>query len=228
MTQAVYERLWAAARDQFATGSVITDPHLLDRAADTRRGLTLILRPDAALRARITALLDELRPLAAGQHFYHPDEYHITLLSVISAAAGFDPAVAPLDTYRAAFAGVFGSAAPLTIHFDGVIAAPDSILLAGTSDNDAINTLRDRVRAAIQAAELGDSAERRYRSVTAHMTVVRFPSQPRDLPGLVDWIAAHRDHAVGSWAADAVEFVSNDWYMTRGEIRVLARYPLRG
>ena len=85
--RAIYAQLWSEAQTRFKTGSVRTDPHLDQRASDTRRGMTLLLRPNGEAKARISAALDDLRQIAPDQHLYHPDELHITVLSVVSAAA---------------------------------------------------------------------------------------------------------------------------------------------
>lgn len=187
--RAVYARLWADAQAQFATGTVKTDPYLDRRESDTRRGLTLVLRPDGEAKARITAALDELGDLAPGQYRYHPDELHITVLSVISAA-------------------------------------PDAVFVYGESDGDALNLLRERVRESLRAAGLAEHLERRYRSVTAHMTVLRFRSTPAKLPALVAYLEQHRQHDLGAFTARQIDFVSNDWYMSRDIVRVLHRYTL--
>ncbi len=223
--QTVYDRLWDAARATFSVGHVRTDPHLLNRAADDRRGLTLIIRPGPVVLERITALIDELRALAPDQYFYRPDEIHITLLAVISSAPGFDLDGAPLDAFRAAFADVFARTRPFPVHLVGISASPDSVLITGQSD--ALNAVRDAVRQALAAAGLDDRAEQRYRSVTAHSTVLRFRSQPANLPALAHFLDSARLRDLGAWDVDCIEFVFNDWYMSHDVVRVLASYPLR-
>ena len=222
--QAVYDRLWDEARASFAAGHVRTDPHLINRAADARRGLTLIIRPGPVALACITALLDELHALAPAQHIYRPDEVHITLLSVISAAPDVDLAAVPLDAYRAAFAEVFAHAHPFRVHMTGISASPDSVLVTGQSD--ALNTLRDRLRAALKHVGLDGRSEQRYRSITAHSTILRFRSHPATLPALARFVESARSRDLDAWEVDEVEFVFNNWYMSFDVVRVLARYSL--
>jgi 2'-5' RNA ligase len=236
--RAVYARLWAAAQAQFARGSVQTDPHLVRREADTRRGLTLLLRPSGEAKANLTAVLDELRTLAPRQHLYHPDELHITLLSVISASAGLDLAAAPIDAFHAALSDAIAGAAPFRIRLQGVSAAPDTVFVYGEAEpdapddqpgaDDALNSLRDRVRESLRAAALDAQLERRYRSVTAHLSVLRFRSQPADLSALAAYLDRHHQRDLGAFTVREVLLVSNDWYMSRDRVRVLHRYPLRG
>ena len=223
--QQIYDRLWADARALFATGCVKTDPHLLNRGADTRRGITVVIRPTPDLIGRISGVMDDLRTLAPGQHLYRPDELHVTILSLISASTGFNLDAVPLDTYRALLGDLFAQVKPLTIHFNGVTASPDSVFIFGQAEHDALNTLRDRLRESLTRAGLGDMLDRRYRIVTAHSTILRFQSQPENLPALIRYLEGARTRDMGTFTADAAEFTFNDWYMSHDVVRVLARYP---
>jgi len=224
----VYDRLWAEAQDWFAAGRARLDPHLPDRSGDERRGLSLIIRPDAPTVARVMAALDGLRQRAPGQHLYRADELHITALSLIGAAPGFDLDAVPLDRYRAVLSGVFAEVAPFAVQFTGLTASPESVMVCGDAPGDALNRLRDRLREQLAAAGLGATLDRRYRSVTAHMTILRFQAPPRDLPGLAAYLAALRDHAFGQFAVEQVDLVTNNWYMSHDAVTVLERYALEG
>jgi 2'-5' RNA ligase len=222
--QAVYDRLWAEAQEHFAAGRVKTDPHLLDRTQDARRGISLIIRPAPDMIARLGAVIDELNAIVPGQHVYRPDELHITLLSLISAAAGFKLDAVPLDRYRAVLGDLFAQVRPFTIRFTGVTASPDTVFVCGQSD--ALNALRDRLRDDLTRAGLGETLDRRYRIVTAHSTVLRFQAQPDHLPELVRYLTAQRARAIGAFAAGTVDFTFNDWYMSHDVVRVLETYRI--
>lgn len=226
--RAIYHRLWTEAREHFAAGTVRTDPHLDQREADTRRGLTLLLRPDGAALAQIGAVIDDLRAIAPAQYHYPPESLHITLLSVISAAAGADLSAVPLDAFCTAIAPVCATAEPFTLRLLGLSAAPDAVFVYGEADGDAINALRDDLRIALRAAGLAAQLEQRYRSTTAHFTILRFRSVPERLPDLLAYVEAHRQRDLGVMQVGAVEFTSNDWYMSRDVVQVLARYDLLG
>jgi len=80
----------------------------------------------------------------------------------------------------------------------------------------------------LAAAGLGATLDRRYRSVTAHMTILRFQAPPRDLPGMAAYLAALRDHAFGQFDVEQVDLVTNNWYMSHDAVTVLERYALEG
>lgn len=224
--QTVYDRLWAEACAAFETGSVRLDPFLLNRATDNRRGLTLMIRPDAAVITRSTEVIDRLREVAPEQHFYHSDELHITVLSLVGVIDNFERQNAPIAVYQSLFADLFPHVSPFRVHFRGLTASPDCVMLQGYVEDDALNHLRDRLRAALQGAGLGSTLDHRYRRAVAHCTFMRFQVQPPNLPGLVERLTALRGHDVGVFTANQVEFVKTDWFMSRDKVRQLGCYPL--
>lgn len=224
--RALYDRLWAEARASFQAGAVEIDPHLDDREADTRRGLTLTARFGGALRPELDALLADLRVLAPEQHVYRPDELHVTVLPVSSAAPDFDPENAPIDACRALFAEALASTAPFTLTWRGLTATRCCVLLCGYSLDGALNALRDRLRAALRGAGLDADLELRYRTTAAHATLLRFRALPPRLDALSAYVAARRDLAYGASRIEQIEFVLNDWYMSYNRVRLLGRYTL--
>ncbi len=226
--RALYDRLWDEALASFRAGQVEIDPLLDRREFDNRRGLTLAVRPDGAALGRLSGVLDDLRALAPEQHIYRPDELHITVLSVISAAPGFDPARAPVNAYKSLFEALFAAAAPFTVQLRGLTASRSCVLICGHSPEGALNALRDRLRAGLRAAGLADGLELRYRSTAAHITALRFRVPPANLDALAGYIAARRDADYGPCPIHTVEFVVNDWTMSHDRVRLLARYTLGG
>lgn len=226
--QAVYDRLWGEALAAFESGQVRADPHLLNRAADTRYGMTLIIRPAPAVIARMTDLIGQLLEIVPGQHGYRPDELHLTLLALVNCVPDFDPESAPLDAYRAVLDDLFRQAAPFTLRLGGVAASQDCVFVCGTSPDNAINALRDTLREKLSAAGLGETLDRRYRLVTAHSTILRFSSQPEHLPRLVEFLKSARERDLGTFEVREIEWVTNDWYMSHDRVRLLGRYALKG
>lgn len=224
--QAIYDRLWQEAWAAFDAGHVRVDPHLNRRGQDTRRGLSLIARPAPGLQAAIHDRLADLRRISPAQHFYEPAALHLTVLSLISAHPGFRLIPGDVAAYRAVLAPFLAQAPPCEVRFHGVGASPDSIFIAGSSPGEGLNALRDGLRDRLAAVGLDGSMDRRYRLVTAHMTILRFRSQPRCLADLRAYLLRERCRPVGELHIDALELVFNDWYMSPDRVEVLARFPL--
>lgn len=224
--QAVYDHLWNEASALFAQGQVKIDPYLLNRESDIRRGMTLVIRPSSAVIARLVDLLDRLREIVPGQHFYRPDELHLTLLALNNAVPDFDLDAVPLATYRAILDDLLPRVPPFELRFMGVSASPETVFACGHSPDNAINALRDTLRERLAAAGLGETLDRRYRIVTAHSTMLRFCAPPENLPRLVEFLASVRQHDFGAFEVREITWVTNDWYMSYDRVRVLGQWRL--
>jgi hypothetical protein len=224
--QTIYDRLWAQALDAFRAGNVKIDPFLCDLTHDARRGITLVARPDAPTQARIMALIDEIRAITPDQYFYRADELQITVLSLISANPNFDEAVVPFDAYKSLFARLLPRVQPFRITYECVTASPEAIMIGGTSEDDALNDLRDLLREELPAAGLTGTMDFRYKLVTAHSSIMRFKTVPDNLPALIDLLSTWHERSLGSYVVDHVDFMLHDWYMSRENSTRLARYEL--
>jgi hypothetical protein len=74
--------------------------------------------------------------------------------------------------------------------------------------------------------DLGEGLDQRYRISTAHVTVMRFQTQPRDLQQLVHTLASYREYDFGRTAFQTLQLVKNDWYMSADKVEVLEEYSL--
>jgi hypothetical protein len=79
----IYESLWQGAMAGFERGEFQTDPHLSGRADDLRRCVTLVLRPAQTVREQMRGFVDRLAEICPGQYYYRPEEFHVTVLSII-------------------------------------------------------------------------------------------------------------------------------------------------
>jgi 2'-5' RNA ligase len=223
----VYDHIWADAMARFVRGTVETDPYLLDKQSDRRLGITLRIHIETpAVAAGFSEIIEQLREQEPDQYYYYPDEYHVTLLALVSAAMGFDLADVPTAVYDRVFAGIFGHVRTFGIRFHGITASPSSVMVQGFSENGYLNEVREIIRCRLDQAGLGDTLDQRYRITTAHSTIMRFRSQPRCLPALISQLTALRERQIGTARVEGVDFVFNDWYMSRGRVRVLSKYGL--
>lgn len=221
-----YDALWEDAIAQIRQQGVQTDPHLHNQANDTRRGLTLIARPSPDVCARVLDFLHEIEEIIPGQHTYMLESLHLTVLSLVSASAQARLDREQISTYRNAVESVLQRAHPLTVRFQGITASSSGVLIQGFPEADALNSLRDALRAAVRAAGMGDSLDVRYRLTTAHMTVLRFMRQPDNPYTLIESLRAYRRHDFGVTQVDTLHLVKSDWYMSPGRVEVLAAYDL--
>jgi len=176
-----YERLWREAGKAFDNGSVRLDPWLKNRSADQRRGITLVARPSPEVSARVQAFLQEIAVVAPDQHLYQPPELHMTVLSVIPGSEHWRKQAEKISEYRTALAETLAGRDGFGVKFRGVTASADAVMIQGFPADDRLEKLRDDLRAALGKRGLGETLDRRYKAVTAHLTVMRF------MTALSDW-----------------------------------------
>ena len=221
-----YQVLWDEARSALLQGEPQFDSLLQRGSADDRRGLTLLLRPDAATAHSVAALQAELAEIEPAQYFYRSEQLHVTVLSLFTATPAFGPYFARLPRYLDILDRTLAAVAPFTLRFRGVSASPSAVMVAGYPANATLAGLRDRLRAGLAAAGLGDDLDRRYHLTTAHMTMLRLRAPLHDAPAFVAAIERRRARDVGTTVVAELLLVENDWYMTPGVVKVLRRYPL--
>jgi 2'-5' RNA ligase len=222
-----YDSLWHDATSHFSdTRQVRIDPHLADKRGDRRLGFSVIGRPSPEVAGELSTLLHELALVAPNQYFYQPDEFHVTVLSLFTATEAFEPYFAQSPRYLAAVRPVLSTARHFEVVFHGITASSSAVMVQGFPNGPGLNQLRDRLRKSLREAGLGDGLDERYRISTAHVTVMRFQTQPRNLEKLVDALASYRKYSFGQATFRTLQLVKNDWYMSSDKVKVLAEYPL--
>lgn len=221
-----YDAIWENAAQHILCEGVQTDAHLLNRADDARRGLTLVVQPESLVRARVVDFLQELATVLPGQHVYAPESLHLTVLSLISASAQLQLSHELLGRYQHVVAQAVQGVRPLRVRFYGITASPSAVLIQGFPEADELNRLRDSLRAAAHALGLGDGLDVRYRITTAHMTVLRFVRQPPARQAMIEALGAYRHYDFGATSFDTLQLVTNDWYMSPDRVERLATYQL--
>lgn len=221
-----YQCLWRNAIESFKSGRVEIDANLLSKRGDLRRGMTLVIRPHQRVVRQISLLLSELAAVEPNQYFYGSSEFHITLLSLFTATENYQPYYDKQSSYLRAVDKVLSQARPFTIRFDGITASPGAIMVQGFPEDDALNQLRDCLRRELINEQLGGGLDRRYKIKTAHITVFRFQSQPKDTKQFLRILNKFRLYDFGTIKVESIQMVKNDWYMSEKEVNVVEEWEL--
>lgn len=220
-----YDTLRQAALPRLASGAAELDT-LLDSPLDTRRGLTVLARPPAATTAAIEALLAGFRRIEPAQYYYPAADMHLTILSIISAHAGFSLAAIEPAAYVQAVGEALRGLPPFAIRYAGLTAVPGGVLVQGFPLDEGLAQLREALRAHFRRAGLAHSIDQRYRLQTAHSTVIRFRHPLASPARLVAALERCQRQAIGTFEVDTVELVFNDWYQRAAHTQRLATYAL--
>lgn len=225
--RSIYERLWRKTGPLLKSGQVRIDPYLRDRAGDDRRGATLVAQPDAGVRRRVGKFLREAAAACPGQHFYKPSELHVTVMAIIAGSEFWRDDIHQLPACRAVLDKVLKKSRPFRVDFHGVTVSPDAVMIQGFPADDGLSRLRDELRDAFRKEGLGGNLDRRYKTVTAHLTVMRFAEPGADWKGLYDFLKTHRETDFGGTRFQAMELIWSNWYASADVVRVLQEYPLK-
>lgn len=218
-----YLTLHHTAIQQIHSGGFELDTQL-ENDDDSRRGLTLLLRPSREVKKNIKEFLLEVEADNPGQYLYPESDLHITVMPVISCYEGFDISRTVAQKYFTVIENAIRDIKKAEIFFQGVIFSPSCIMVKGFPLNDSLNIFRDNLRKIFTDTDLEQSLDKRYKLVTAHSTVVRFKKPVRCPEKLMALVDRYKDRVFGRTVFDHVDFVFNDWYQREENVRILKRF----
>jgi 2'-5' RNA ligase len=222
----IYEQLWREAVAAFERGEPLLDPHLPGKTNDWRRGVTLALRPSAAVLARAKAFSDRLAADFPGQYVYQLEELHVTVLAIISGSALWRQEFRQLATYRAIVREVLRRHHSFKLDFRGITASPGAVMIQGFPLDEGLANLRADLRHSFVRAGFGRALDRRYAISAAHITTMRFCQAQADWPRLAAWLQEFRTTDFGEMDVPTLQLIWGDWYASAKTMRILEAYPL--
>jgi hypothetical protein len=210
LDRAVHEALWLAGSAMLRRGR----PRWLPPPGV--RHVTTIVRVPAEVGAALEPVLERLRGLDPGHHYYAAGTLHVTL-------ANLDRLHAPLDRVEEAIA----ASPPFELTLGRLSLSPGTVLVRTSPLDPRFLRLRRDLRVLTEPpAGLRGVALDSLLGRIAFANVVRF-SGPVGRPFL-DEVGRFRRHEFGRWTAAEVELVETDRLLSPASTRVLARIPLSG
>ncbi|WP_375583453.1 2'-5' RNA ligase family protein [Cyclobacterium xiamenense] len=227
--KAHYRRLHGEALNRIRQEGFSFDPLLLD-PTDTRKGLTLLLRPNTNLLRSFSGFVEAVQRLAPGHHGYPPSDMHVTLMPLVSCYPEFRLGAVDLPAYIERIEESLRDIPPIQIEFKGVFASSSCLMIQGYPLDAYLEESREHLRRLFKHSGLEQSLDQRYRLVTAHCTLIRFQkpvsrTQTTDVLALLDH---YRDHFFGCQHFEQVEFVCNDWYQRQKNVTLIQTFSLSG
>ena len=221
----IYKELWNGAISAFERGEPRIDSHLSDKANDSRRGVTLVFRPAANVRKAVADFTGRLADICPGQYFYHPEELHISVLSIFSGTELWKKEMERFERCRPIIGDVLKARRPFKIKFQGVTASPDSVLIQGFPD-DGLAGIRSALRDAFANGGFADMLDRRYKVIAAHITVMRFCRVCPEIKSLLAFLKENRQTNFGECEVGRLELILGDWYASADKVKTLEEYTL--
>ncbi|AKQ47191.1 hypothetical protein TH63_18585 [Rufibacter radiotolerans] len=220
-----YQSLWENAEQHFAAADFEVDD-LIDSPHDTRRGITLLARPQEPVKENIQRFLQDMAQLEPDLYYYPPTDFHLTLLTIISCYPGFTLDQVQPQAYVDVVEQALRPIKKFKVVFMGVSASPACIMVQGFPIGDELGRLREKVRKLFQASVLQQSMDQRYILQTAHSSVIRLRKPPANPQAFLNKLREYRRQVFGSTEIRQVELVYHDWYQRRANTQTLATFDL--
>jgi len=218
-----YNRFYEDAIKDIASDTYQTD-NLIDSPSENRFGITLVLRPDIRVKNNMQQFLSELRIVEPEQYYYPDSDLHVTLLSIISCYPGFDLKNIPIAKYIDLIGQNLNEQNKIRINFNGLTASSSCIMARGFPVDDTIDGIRENLRKGLRESGLQQSADKRYVLQTAHSTLVRFRKKFARKEEFLKLLEKYRDFDFGTFTAEAIELVYNDWYQRKIFVKTLHKF----
>jgi 2'-5' RNA ligase superfamily len=136
-------------------------------------------------------------------------------MAIISGSEFWRKELRRLPVCRAVLDQVLKNGRAFRVDFRGVTVSPDAVMIQGFPADAALAQLRDDLRAAFRQHGLGDNLDRRYKTSTAHLTVMRFSEPEANWERLHYFLQAHRKTDFGETHFQSLQLI---WSRRLGEI----------
>jgi 2'-5' RNA ligase len=221
-----YNKLYSDSLPRIKSDSYVVD-ELIDSPTDNRFGITLLSRPDNAIKTEIQKFLDKIRAIEPQQYFYRNSDLHVTVLSIISCYNGFQLSKIPVEKYVKVIQKSISGLKPFQVEFRGITVSPSCVMVQGFLENDTLNQIRDRLRTNFQKSGLEQSIDKRYAIQTAHSTIFRLREKLKNKEDFIKIIEEYREYYFGTFTVETIEFVFNDWYQREEYVKKIFDFNLK-
>ena len=161
------------------------------------------------------------------RYYYPESDMHVTVLSIISCYPDFSLSGINVSEYSQLIGKVLRQTMPFSIIFEGLTAASDCIMVRGFPESNTLNSIRSQVRKTFKKSALQHSIDKRYRIHTAHSTILRFKQEISAPSAFIEKIKALKTRAFGTCTVDELEFVANDWYHRKQNVKLIDKFKLK-
>lgn len=221
----LYDRLFHQSIGKIGRGDILPD-QMIDHPGDNRRGLTLLIRPNDEIKDKISRFQQEMKSIDEEQYYQPAADLHITALFIISCYDGFDLEDVSIPDYVQVISESMKDIPEMRLHFHGITATREAVMIQGFPVDNGLETLRDRIRKNFGFTDLQQSIDLRYKLSTAHLTSIRFRKALKSADKFSATLKNYRETNFGEMQTTSLELVYNDWYQKNTIVKTLHRFTL--
>lgn len=214
----LYRQILAQNRAALLSGGT-GDPFLTaPPSEDTRRSLTLVIRPDRETAAKIVSYIQQIRASEPSLYLYPAEDLHITVMDILGGIPGRE-LPDELEAYIRCIGQSAGQIPPFDICLEGMTASAAAAMVCGYYETE-LERLRVQLREQLKSRQL--PLEERYKTTSCHLTAARVTDRLHHPDRFLEWVESAG--GFGEFRAETLELVWHDWYDARKQI--LACFPL--
>ncbi|WP_195987042.1 2'-5' RNA ligase family protein [Clostridium sp. D53t1_180928_C8] len=195
---------------------------LIEDKTDTRMGITLAIRPSENLKKEIMNIERKIREVENNQYYYPENDYHITLLDIITARQGFIYTTEQVENCKKITINAVKDLKQFEIKLKGVIASDGAIMVKGFYEVE-MELLRQRLRQSILDNNM--NLDERYPTISSHITIARFKNKIQERKGLIEILKEYENYDFGTLKVSEIELIYHNWYDSKKE--VLEKYIIK-
>ncbi len=222
----LYEAMWQEGWSKLQAGQLAYDALAFNKGQDGRRGLSLVARLSPGVVQRIGLFLETLRAIEPEQYYYPATDIHVTVLSLLTAAEHNQEQLAQAGAFIPAVEAALSGVRAFRLETVGVTLTSTAVLAQGFPEADALQPIRERIRATLRTHGLGEGLDRRYHQTAAHHTLMRFSAPLRSAERFAQALNGYRDYPFGTSTITAIDLAIHDWYLSAEELSILKTYKL--
>lgn len=220
----IYNKLYELSQILLLKNNPVIDTFYTRGIKDNRRGISLIYKPSQHVCGSVQEIQGHLTESEPQLYIYPSESLHVTISSVINASEDYQEDISRNERISDIITNVLDGYHPIPIHFRGIIASSDCILVKGYFSQNTIDKLRTELGIAFSEHEI--NVNERYINVTAHITIARFISPSDGYTKLLHSIKEWADYDIGLDLASDFELVECDWYHSPNNTSLIRKYNI--
>ena len=198
------------------------NPNLQNLEADSRQGLTLLIKLPAHVTRNINFVLNELKRLEPFQYYSPANTIHITVMNIRRAVSDFRMTKEELVNYQQVIQKTIENVNAINWHLAGLICSPGAVLVKGFYSSE-LQQLRNDLRT--NFLKNGLVLDERYATSSGHAIVARFKKNLIHPQEFLNEINNFHTVEFGDFRTSEVDLVIHDWYNRRPHL--IERFSLK-
>lgn len=210
----IYKRKHIVGLECIKNQNEILDENL-NNSNDTRRGISLLIRPSEKVSKSIQSKVKELMNIDTNLYLYSPECLHITLYSFIHQTKDYIYDGKQKELYKRLSKEILSNYKQFKINCKGLMFTEKTILVKGFPE-ETMNEIRNNIRETLYKNNIIHTEK--YKDDICHMSLARFKNRIINREKLIQFVNDNYNYDFGTFDVSEVELICHDWYDTKRDL----------